>query len=172
MVKDYKTILFTSNLSETSRLAFKHAALLASRFNAKIVLLHVMEGTSASYDSLVISLFGEDKWLQVLNTNREIAKHALVGKVSHQQMAKTALNQFCKEGNENEDSHNDISYEIVVKEGEVVDTILTIAKEFNCDLIIMGAGEGLISGATVGKNIKNVLKKSKVPVFVIPAFIC
>ena len=32
----------------------------------------------------------------------------------------------------------------------------------------MGAGEGLLSGSAIGSNIKAVLKKSKVPVLVVP----
>ena len=43
------------------------------------------------------------------------------------------------------------------------------AREHRCDLIVMGASEGLLSGSSVGNNIKSVLKKSKVPVLVVPA---
>jgi len=43
MLNGIKTILFTSNLSATSRIAFSHAAVLASQLKAKIVLLHVIK---------------------------------------------------------------------------------------------------------------------------------
>ena len=61
------------------------------------------------------------------------------------------------------------NYEIVVKEGDTIEAILKQATESQCDLIVMGASEGLLSGISVGKNIKSVLKKSKVPVLVVPA---
>jgi len=168
MSNKYQTILFTSNLSTASRTAFQQAAMLAIQFDAKLVLLHVMEGPSTSYEGYVSSLFGQDQWQQILKNNKEEAKHALVGKVTPKQMVRTALSQFCKENKE------DVSYEIpnseiVVKEGDVVQVILQQAAVSKCDLIVMGASEGLLSGFSVGNNIKSVLKKSKVPVLVVPA---
>jgi nucleotide-binding universal stress UspA family protein len=169
MSNDYKTILFTSNLSTTSRVAFKQAAILANQFDAKLILLHVMEGApSGSYEGYVSSLFGQDQWQQILKNNKEEAKHALVGKVTPKQMVRTALSEFCKDTTKKDESHVIPNYEIVVKDGDVVETILKQAIESKCDLIVMGAGEGLLSGVSVGKNIKSTLKKSKVPVLVVP----
>jgi nucleotide-binding universal stress UspA family protein len=165
----YKTILFTSNLSTASRVAFKQAAKLATQFDAKLVLLHIMEGPSSSYEGYVSSVFGHDNWQKVLKNNREEAKHALVGKVTPKQIVRTALSEFCKEDKRVDEDYVIPNYEIVVKDGDVVDTILKQATEFKCDLIVMGASEGLLSGISVGNNIKSVLKKSKVPVLVVPA---
>lgn len=169
MSNEYKTILFTSNLSTASRVAFKQAAMLATQFGAKLILLHVMEGTPSSYEGYVSSLFGQDNWQQVLKNNRDEAKHALVGKVTPKQMVRTVLSEFCKENDREDENYVIPSYEIIVTEGDVVEVILKKAAEFNCNLIIMGAGEGLLSGISVGKNIKSVMKKSKVPVLVVPA---
>ncbi len=169
MSNEYKTILFTSNLSTASRVAFKQAAMLAIQFGAKLILLHVMEGSSSSYEGYVSSLFGQDQWHQILKNNKEEARHALVGKVTPKQMARTALSEFCKENQKADQSYEISNYEIVVKDGDVVEIILKQAVESQCDLIVMGAGEGLLSGISVGKNIKSILKKSKVPVLVVPA---
>jgi nucleotide-binding universal stress UspA family protein len=169
MAIDYKTILFTSNLSTASRVAFNHALALANRFGAKLILLHVMESSPSNYESYMIGLFGQDKWHQVLRDNREEAKHALVGKVTPKQMARTALSQFCREDQPGEDGVAIPQNTIIVKEGNVVEWILTQAEENNCDLIVMGAGEGLLSNSSIGKNIKSVMKKSKIPVLVVPA---
>jgi len=84
-------------------------------------------------------------------------------------MVRTALSQFCKENKEETESYAIPNSEIVVKEGDVITVILQQAVESNCDLIVMGASEGLLSGFSVGNNIKSVLKKSKVPVLVVPA---
>lgn len=168
MVNEYKTILFTSNLSTTSRIAFEQATMLAAKFGAKIVLLHVMEGPSGSYEGYISSLFGQEKWQEVLRNNRDVAKHALVGKVSPKQMVQTALNQFCKENKTEDENHAIPNNEIFVADGDVVETILRQAAEHKCDLIIMGAGEGLLSGVSVGKNIKSVMKRAKIPVLVVP----
>ena len=168
MAIDYKTILFTSNLSTASRIAFKHALSLANQFGAKLVLLHVLERSPSNYESYMIGLFGQEKWQQVLKDNREEAKHALVGKVSPKQMARTALSQFCRENQEDGSNSPIPPSTVIVQEGDVVEVILQQATENNCDLIIMGAGEGLLSSSSIGGNIKSVLKKSKVPVLVVP----
>ena len=170
MSNEYKTILFTSNLSSTSRVAFKQAAMLAVQFSAKLILLHVMEGRpSSSYEGYVSSLFGQENWQKILKNNKEEAKHALVGKVTPKQMVRTVLSEFCKENKKDDENYVIPNYEIVVAEGDVIETILKQSAEFNCDLIVMGAGEGLLSGTSVGKNIKSVLKKSKIPVLIVPA---
>lgn len=169
MSNGYKTILFTSNLSQASRVAFKQAAILANQFNAKLILLHIMEGPSGNYEGFVSNLFSQDQWQQILKNNRDEAKHALVGKVTPKQMARTALSEFAKGDTEDDADYEIPDYEILVKDGEVIETILSEAKESAADLIIMGSCEGLLSGLSVGKNIKSVLKKSKVPVLVVPA---
>lgn len=163
----YKTILFTSNLSTASRIAFQHAALLAKQFRAKLILLHVMERLPGNYEGYMVGLFGQDKFQDVLKRHKEEARHALVGKVSPGQMAKTALSELYLES-VNSDTDSEAA-EIVVKNGEVVEVIMQVAEERSCDLIIMGAGEGLLSGTSIGRPIKSILKKSKIPVLIVPS---
>ena len=168
MTKRIETILFTSNLSETSRIAFNHVALLAAQLNAKIVLLHVIEKAPESYESRLKSLFGESKWNEILLHHREEAQHALIGKISERQMARTALSQFRRELNSGDGRESDVQDQVIVIEGDVVETILQQAEEHHCDLVALGASKGLISGTAVGHNIKSVLKKAKIPTLVIP----
>jgi nucleotide-binding universal stress UspA family protein len=116
----------------------------------------------------MVGLFGEHKWHEILGQHKAEAQHALIGKISSRQMIRTALSEFCRESGIGEEQCGVIQNEIVVKEGDVVDDILQQAAEHECDLIIMGASKGLLSGTAVGHNIKSVLKRSKVPTLVIP----
>lgn len=168
MAKQIETMLFTSNLSETSRIAFSHVAMLAAQLNAKIVLLHVIEKVPESYESRVKSLFGESKWNEILLHHKEEAQHALIGKLSERQMARTALSQFRRESGTGEGRDSATQDKIVVIEGDIISTILQQAEENQCDLIILGASKGLISGTAVGHNIKSILKKATIPTLVIP----
>jgi nucleotide-binding universal stress UspA family protein len=168
MTKRIETILFTSNLSETSRIAFNHVALLAAQLNAKIVLLHVIEKAPESYESRLKSLFGEQKWNEILLHHKEEAQHALIGKITHRQMARTALSEFRKESNSGDSRDIADQDEIVVTEGDIIATILQQAEEYRCDLIVLGASKSLLSGTAVGHNIKAILKKAKIPTLVIP----
>jgi nucleotide-binding universal stress UspA family protein len=169
MSKGIKTILFTSNLSAISRVTFGHAAVLAAQLKAKIVLLHVIEKLPENYESRMMGLFGHSKWNEVLLQHREQARHALVGKVSPRQMARTALSEFCRESGIGNEQCGILDNEIVVREGDVVEEILQQAVEKSCDLIILGAGKGLLSGTSVGHVIKSVLKQSKIPTLVVPS---
>ncbi len=168
MLKGIKTILFTSNLSETSRVTFNHVAMLATQLNAKVVLLHVIEKIPESYEGRVVGLFGEDKWAEILSSHKEEVQHALIGKVTSRQMVRTALSEFCREAGIDTDTCGVTQNEIVIEEGDVVETILQQASEHECDLIVLGAGKGLLSGASVGHNIKSILKKSNIPTLVVP----
>ena len=168
MLKGIKTILFSSNLTETSRAAFANAAILATQLNAKIVLLHVIEKLPEPYEGRLAGLFGEEKWQAIVNQHYEEAQNALIGKISSRKLVRTALTEFCRESNIDNGQCGCIENEIVIKEGDVIETILEQATEHRCDMIIMGASKGLLSGTAVGHNIKTILKKAQVPTLVVP----
>lgn len=168
MIKITQTLLFTTNLSDISREAFSSAVILASQLNAKIVLLHVYEKLPESYDNRVKMLFGERQWARIAEQQFSDAKKMLIGKISTQQIIRAAMEQFCRENNIADQLRGEASIEIVIKEGDVVETILAEAEQRSCDMIVMGASKGLVSGTTVGMHIKSVMKKAKVPVLVIP----
>lgn len=166
---ELKTILFTSNLSATSRDAFCHVAPLAAQLKAKIILLHVIEIATISYENLLIKLFGKEKMKDILEQHRKTAQNALIGKVSSHRMASSALDQFCRETRDDNNQCGVSDYEIIIKEGDVVETIIHEATEHNCDMIVMGASDGIISGTKIGANVKAVLDTSKIPTLVISA---
>jgi nucleotide-binding universal stress UspA family protein len=168
MPKQIETILFASNLTETSRTAFRTVAQLAGQLNAKIMLLHVIEKVPESYESRLKGLFGESKWNEILLHHMQEAQHALIGKISERQMARTALCQFCQESDMGSPHDSAGQDQIIVIEGAVAETIVQQAQEHHCDLIALGASKGLLSSTSVGHNIKSVLKRSKVPTLVIP----
>ena len=170
MAKQIETILFTSDLSETSRVAFGHVATMAAQLNAKIILLHVLEKIPETYEFRLKSLFGESSWDDIMVNHKEEAQHSLIGKISERQMVRTALSEFYRESDALSADGSDSSAQdqIIVMEGDVIATILQQAEENKCDLITVGASRGLLSGTSVGRNIKSILKKAKVPTLVIP----
>jgi hypothetical protein len=103
-------------------------------------------------------LFGYSKWHEILLQPKEAVQHALVGKVTQKQMIRGALSEFCRESGLAGDQCDAIKSEIAVVEGEIVDEILRQAEKQSCNLIIVGAGKGLLSGSSVGHNIKSILK--------------
>ena len=60
---------------------------------------------------------------------------------------------------------------VVVSDGEVIQDIVKYSKDYNCDLIIMGIKEGFLSHNAIGGITKGVIRKSKIPVMVVPPVI-
>lgn len=168
MLKGIKTILFTTDLSPDARHAFIHAALLATEFKAKIVLLHVLEELPESVEGRLIGIFGSAKWNETLRQQSQDTHRILMGKVTDSEMVKTALNDFCSGAGITEKECGYVEREIVVKKGDVVKSILELVETKSCDVIVMGACKGLLSGRSIGHNIKGVMKKSPVPVLLVP----
>jgi nucleotide-binding universal stress UspA family protein len=83
-------------------------------------------------------------------------------------MIRSALSEFCRESGIGNDHCGVIQNEIVIKEGDVVEEILSGAAEHSCDFIIMGTGKGLLTGSSVGHHIRSVLKKSSISTLVVP----
>jgi nucleotide-binding universal stress UspA family protein len=167
-METYKTILFTSNLSESSRHAFAHVAILARSFGSKVVLLHVIDEIPGQLHYRISKLYGESRWKEMLESHMKEAKRALTGKVSSNQMIQVALKGFCDDEGSSGAEGGVAEHEVIIKEGEVAKTILEQSELNHCDLIVMGASKGLLNGTSVGNHLKSVLKGAKVPVMVVP----
>jgi len=169
MLKKTENILFTTDLSKTSSDAFNHIVLLANQLNASIFLLHVIRKVPESYERRIKRIFGGKKWESIVEQHIKEARDILIGKISSKKIIHAAMKQLCRIAKIQEDQGVDVSAEIIIEKGELVNTILQQAKVHRCDLIAMGASKGLISGKSVGPQIKSVMKKADVPVLVIPS---
>jgi nucleotide-binding universal stress UspA family protein len=142
MLKKTEKILFATNLSKTSRAAFNHIALLADQLNASIFLLHVIEKIPETYESRIKRLFGEEHWESVVKQRLQDARDILVGKMSSKMIIRAAMEEICHVADIQEGQCEDVSAEIIIEQGEIVDTILHQAGLHGCDLIAMGASKG------------------------------
>ena len=60
-------------------------------------------------------------------------------------------------------------FDIVIKRGVSTETILDVATDKQCDLIVMGThGAGLFKDAMIGSTARCVLRRSQIPTLVIP----
>lgn len=168
MFKPIKSILFATNLSQSCIHAFEMAASMATRYQATLVLLHVLERVPDYVESRLKGMLGEKNYAELVQKNSENARQALIGKKSSSTLIRDALDQFCTDAGIDDASCGYQSREIVVAEGDLVDEILTQAKEHNCDLIVMGAREGFLSDNSIGHTIKAVMRHSRIPVMLVP----
>jgi len=169
MLKPLSTILFATNLKENCLAAFNFAAVLAVRFQAKIVLLHVLGEIPDYVEGRLQGLLGKEKWEGFANAQENKARQQLIGKKSTNSMIQKALSEFCSDAGINDESCGYQSREIVVSEGDLVTTIIETSQDYDCDLIVMGAREGIIAKTSVGPTIKAVLRQSEIPVTIVPS---
>jgi nucleotide-binding universal stress UspA family protein len=169
MHKGIKTILFATKLNQESMAAFNLAAKLALQFQARLIILHVIEKIPDNIESHVKVFLGEKKWNAVRQGLENEAQQALIGKRSSGKLIRKALEHLCSEAGIDEASCGYQSREIVIGEGNVVDSIIEYSKEQACDLIIIGSHENHRLTKSIGATIKSVLRRSKKPVLVVPA---
>ncbi len=139
-----KNILVPTDFSKASHNATEYAAALAQDFQAKLILVNVIvppiviEDTSAS---------------AYLMTKAELVER-------YKELLKNEIGLISKKF--------DIKVEGFIREGSPIEIIQQLAKGKKADLIIMGMkGKGK-SNSIFGSTTTMVMRKSAIPVFVIP----
>lgn len=170
MAHPVKNILFVSDLSVNMKQVFDHAAALAVCQNAKITILHVME-EDPDAEKRIRTAFGEELY-QDAKAQSEGARTVLIGKNIDALKIRQAISGFFLKALKENDSGpaDSLIQKILVAEGRsVIDEIMATLEEEHCDMIVMGCRkQGLIDEAMGDKLIRNILKRSEVPVFVVP----
>ncbi len=168
MFKPIQSILFATNLSENCRAAFDLAASMATRYQATLVLLHVVEKMPEYVEGRLKGLLGEKQWQDITAAHADTARQALIGKKSSNKLIREALDRFCIDAGIDDDSCGYHSREIVVADGEIVAEIIAQSKKSKADIIILGTRDGFLSDNRIGPTVKNVMRESKIPVMVVP----
>jgi nucleotide-binding universal stress UspA family protein len=167
MVPEIRKILFTSDLSETSKHAFTYALSLAGRYKAEVVFLYVMHEIESS-----VKPFISPELLE--SFRRDAAKEAratLTGKRRDMAMIRSGLKEFVDVTMKDlENSGEPLEAgEVIVAEGNVVDVIIDTAKERNCDAIVLGSRHrSALAEAMFGSVVRGVLRNADRLVIVAP----
>lgn len=168
MVPQIKKILFTTNLSKESRLAFDYAISLAMQYGAGITILHVMEETSWSSSAYVRNILGEKRWQELKEQHEEEARQILIGKKKQGALIREALAEFCKDAKKDYQECEVVMDDLLVTHGIVVDKIIETALERECDLIVMGYHvRGKYGEAIHGSTTRRILRSGKIPVLLV-----
>ena len=150
-------ILYATSLGPYTRSVYRHAIRVAKQNNAEIIMLHVITAVGEMGEALI----------------REYLPKELVKRVHDEGVAKvmktmeTRVQEFFDE----ELSYLDepIAWKITprVVQGRHDEMILKIAKEEQADIIIMGT-ENKRGIHSQSETTQQVIKRSKVPVLVVP----
>ncbi len=151
---EFKHILYTTDFSENTQDVCAYAASISKQYNAKLTLLHVVQDELLD---LMIFDVGIEREKGVQNRFTIQKEHFQNMK---DQVVKIIEEEYCWDEINRED--------ILVEKGNPVKTILRVAEEKKCDLIVMGIkGRSTLEDATMGDTVRRVLHRSSIPVLVI-----
>lgn len=159
MLKEIKTILYASDLSNTSVYAFRYAVCLAKALDARLHILHVVEPMSEDA-RVTLHFFINDPLAreQALNRRFENARELL----NERQEA------FWARMPSDEKALRERVDEIEVIEGFAAEAILKRAESLPADMILMGSHAHGISHTFLGTVAKRVLRRSRIPTLIVP----
>ena len=159
MQYDIKNLLYSTDLSQNSHIAFGYAAYLAKLTGADIHLLHVLEKMS---DDAVFAMQAyiqsEDKRHEILDKRVQQAQKLLEQKQDAFWSSQSAEDQAVRSQIKS----------MKVCESYPAEEILKTAKEHHCNLIIMGSHERGLTHTFLGSVAKSVLRRSHVPTLIVP----
>jgi nucleotide-binding universal stress UspA family protein len=140
----YRTILLTTDFSDTSKLACPHALELARTFGARLLVTCVEEDRLPplviEYTAVAID--------DVLRQQRETAERSLAAFVARELPG--------------------ADVEPIVRVGSPHMEIVRLAEERDVDLIVMAThGRGFITHAILGSTTERVVRNAPCPVFVV-----
>ena len=144
-MNEIKTIMVTTDFSETSKRAFGPAKLLAQKFGARLLLAHVEENR---LPPLVVEYMAVG--LEEVQQRQE--QHA------RDELLKLAKDQLGGE----------VDCDSIVIPGTPHMEIVRLAEERKPDLIVMAThGRGFFSHALIGSTTERVLRHAPCPVLVV-----
>jgi len=146
-----QTILFPTDFSENAKRAYKYALHVAAETGASITTLHV-------YDAPVISS------VMLPNTGQRILEQKEAAeKAAHSKSAEELHQIAVAEGLDN------VSVTHLFEAGGPIDTILTVAKELDSSVIIMGTkGASGLDEIFVGSVTAQIIELADRPVLAVP----
>jgi len=158
LLPDIKKILYCTRIGPNSAYIYRHAMALAEKFDADIVVLHIMETLTAHQEARINGYIGPD-------SIHDVVKHEEQDAVAR---IKKHLQNFCaKLGDDNSCSLR-VEKIIVAESSSPADEIVKQSVEMGADVIVIGAhAQSSIMDALLGSTTQKVIRKSSIPVFVV-----
>lgn len=159
MLPKFKTILYASDLGEHTRPVFRTAQSLARKYEANIIMVHVVEPMTATVQAVVETYLTEVDAKKVFQDNMR----------SVLQTMKARLKKFCEEELKSQNLQEIRVKEMLVVSGRPSEEIIKSAQKHKADLIVMGKSTRRIFGTDiVGSTARRVPRYSTIPVMIVP----
>lgn len=168
MLKPIDNILFATDLTPGCQKAYEFAVAMAIRNKASLYLLYIIQDMPESLEGRMKTLLGRHQWQDLMKTKKEDIQQSMTGKRTSSIVLKD-VQDFCDRIGMDGVTGSFHTREIIISAGAIADTVVKNVEEHTCDIVIMGAHQGFVSGNAIGDTIKSVLKISPVPVTIVPA---
>lgn len=158
MLPQIKKILYATGMGPGAPYVFRYALALANQHDAQIIAVSALEPLSTFAQSLVELHISHEQSEDIHRTAQTQGKQRLRERIVRLCEKECAVDQVCTQR---------VS-EIRLEEGQPAQVILTAAKEYAVDLIVMGAHRHTVIGdAILGSTAHKVLHSAAQPVLVV-----
>ena len=160
MIPKIRKIPYATDLSDNSAHAFRYAIRAAERYDASIVILHVLKPMAyASTASYIGYYLDKEEQKRLLGEDINFTMYRI----------RTWLKMFAERELKDEPLCADKIVSIGVCHGYPVDVVLRKADELDCDAIVMGIhGKGKLRHTFLGSTARKIRRRVRKPVFIIP----
>ncbi len=163
MTSKVKRILCAMDLSDNSELVLLRALKEAAAHNAEVHILHINPSFDSTMTMPIVSFMGEERFTELIEEKKEETKALISKKID--KFTKRALKADKKVS-------ADRIKEIHVYEGHPVVEILNMCDVLKADMLVMGThGKGIMVHTFLGSVVRKVIKRSAIPVLLVPAVI-
>jgi nucleotide-binding universal stress UspA family protein len=150
VIPEIAKILYATDASRHSLYAFNYAVQFARGFDAKIVVLHVIEPAYGTFGPQVKKLAEEKGHEEAIREMRANWQH------------------YCEAFDKQTSCLRHIDG-VLICAGNPVEEILKTAEEQNCDMLVLGShGKGFLKHGLLGSVSRKVLDRASKPVVIIP----
>jgi len=154
-----QTILYATDLGENTRPVFRLAVSQARRYNARLLMLHVVEPLGSTGTAIIANYLSGEAADRI---NKDMAHDILA-------IMKQRLDTFCKEELAAFGLDRTPVTEILVASGNPSEEILEVAKKYQADMIVMGTStRSFLGSALMGTTARRVARHSTIPVLLVP----
>lgn len=159
MIPKITKILYATDLSANSAVAFCYAVNLAEKHNAQITMLHVLDNLAGTAQTLITSHLNEVQQDKIFKDKIKYTSD----------WVREQLERFCKRESKDAPDLMSIIDSIEVRGGFPAEEILQMTEELDFDVIVMATHEkGIIKNTFLGSTAKQVLRRTRKPVLIIP----
>lgn len=172
MIPKIEKILFVTDLSENAWYSFEYGVNLATLYQAKLNILHVLpDSLPPGYRPMIEGLIG-DEFKKRKQDRIDTARSKLIGKEKEAHRIQEAVVDWFQEMLDKKEGldFSPIIEKTLVKEGEYIEEeVVFEARALKCDLILIGAGHSdLLPKGSRGNKLLRIIRESKLPVFIAP----